>query len=202
VGNAVLITLVDDHPLFRQALAATIAAADATAQVQQSETLREAMDLIAAGPPPSLLLLDLQLTDSTGVSGLIEVGARFPELRIAVISGQEDPETVASARLAGAVGFVPKTASRSSLIAAVSALLAGQTWFPDTKTPSAQSQWTTAQNRVLDCLKRGLMNKQIAHELGMSEHTVKYHLAGIFRKARCHSRSQLLSVLAGDGNRD
>lgn len=195
------IILVDDHPLLRQALALTVVAADPAASVEQCATLAEALELIASGPAPDLLLLDLHLADSNGISGLIEASTRYPELRTAIVSGQEDPETIQAARASGAAGFIPKSASRPMLIAAITALMAGHAWFPDAGEPSGHSTWSAMQVRVIDCLKRGLMNKQMAHELGMSEHTVKYHLAAIFRKARCHSRSQLLSALADNSIR-
>ncbi|MBC2665509.1 response regulator transcription factor [Novosphingobium flavum] len=194
--------LVDDHPLVRQALALTVAAIDPAVTVEQLEAVKEAEASLERDPGEALVLLDLHLPGQSGMEGLMRIKGRFPQVPVAIVSGDDDSATVLSAQACGAAGFISKTASRSSLITALGALMAGQDWFPDQEEVQPQEQLTAAQTRVLDCIRRGLMNKQIAHELGMSEHTVKYHLGGIFRKLGCYSRAQLVSTLIDSSARN
>jgi DNA-binding NarL/FixJ family response regulator len=190
------ILLVDDHPLFREALAATLAdlCGCAEASISQCGSIAEAVTHIEAAPSDLLVLLDLQLPDNTGMIGLVELKARFPQLAIAIVSGTEDETTVARARACAASGYIPKSSPRRTLAAALQALLAGQPWFP-AHAETAGSRLSGVQMQILNGIKRGLMNKQIAYELGLSEHTIKYHLTGIFRRLGCHTRAQLVSCV-------
>ena len=188
------VLLVDDHPLFRQALAATVDAVDAAIGVEQFDTLAAVRAALDADDGAALVLLDLKLPDSSGVSGLLAPQARHPDLPIAVVSATDDPETVQTAMACGAAGFISKASGVHDLAAAVEALLRGESWFPADAGDDARAGLTPTQTRILDGLHRGLMNKQIAFELGLSEATVKYHLTGIFRKLGVQTRSQLTAL--------
>jgi DNA-binding NarL/FixJ family response regulator len=192
----VRILLVDDHPLFRQALAVTIGELNPDAVIEEFETVQAVTGALEADATGALVLLDLQLPDNTGMLGLVKLKSRFADLPVVIVSGTDDAETVATAEACAAAGFIPKTANRRTLCAALTALLAGQRWFPEAEAARAPAQLSAVQMRVLDGIKRGLMNKQIAWELGLSEHTIKYHLAGIFRKLGCQSRAHLVSIVA------
>jgi len=188
------VLLVDDHPLFRQALAATIDTVGSGMHVEQFDTLAAVRAALEADAGVALLLLDLKLPDSQGVSGLLSLQARFPHLPIAIVSATDDAETVQTAIACGAAGFIPKASGLPDLAGAVAALLRGEAWFPDRGRDDARGALTPTQARILDGLHRGLMNKQIAFELGLTEATVKYHLTGLFRKLGVQTRSQLTAL--------
>jgi DNA-binding NarL/FixJ family response regulator len=190
------VLLVDDHPLFREALAVTVHQLRPTAQVEQFDTVEQVTAAMSEDCADALILLDLQLADAAGMLGLVDLRVRFPALRVVIVSGRDDPQTVANAAACGASGYIPKTAPPASLAAALSAVMSGKTWFPATAGSSRADRLSAIQMRILDGIKRGMMNKQIAYEVGLSEHSIKYHLTGIFRKLGCQTRSQLVAAVS------
>ena len=176
------VLLVDDHPLFRQAPAATVSQIGVDVQIEQSDTMATLRERLAADSTDALVLLDLNLPDSAGIGGLLAIKAHYPNLAVAIVSAMDDAETVATPQVCGAAGFISKAAGIEQLSAAVLALIGGETWFSEADHREARNGLTHTQARILDGVHRGLMNKQIAYELGLSEATVKYHLTGLFRK--------------------
>lgn len=188
------VLLIDDHPLFRQAMAATIAGIAADIAIAQCDSLAEARRLLAEGDSPALILLDLKLPDSQGMGGLLSLKAEQPDVPVAIVSASDDPETVQTALACGAAGFVSKAAGIEELSAAIEALLGGEGWYPESSIDAGRTALTSTQVRILDGVHRGLMNKQIAYEAGLSEATIKYHLTGLFRKFGVQTRAQLLAL--------
>ena len=188
------VLLVDDHPLFRQALAATVSQIGVNVQIEQCDTLAALREHLTANAAAALVLLDLNLPDSAGIGGLLAIKAHYPRLAVAIVSAIDDAETVATAQACGAAGFISKAVGIEELSAAVLALIGGETWFPEADPDEARNGLTHTQARILDGVHRGLMNKQIAYELGLSEATVKYHLTGLFRKMGVQTRAQLLAL--------
>ncbi|WP_226018527.1 response regulator transcription factor [Novosphingobium sp. FKTRR1] len=188
------VLLIDDHPLFRQALAATIGQIAADLAIGQCDTLAEAKATLVSGSAVSLILLDLKLPDSQGMGGLLSLKAEHPAIPVAIVSASDDGDTVQTAMACGAAGFVSKAAGVEELSAAIEALLAGEAWFPEPQAEARRTPLTPTQMRVLNGVHRGLMNKQIAFETGLSEATVKYHLTGLFRKFGVLTRAQLLAL--------
>lgn len=190
------VLLVDDHPLFRQALAATVYQIDATIVVEQFQMLEDVRRRLEEDADVALILLDLRLPDSQGIGGLLALKAHFPDVPVGIVSARDDAETVRTAMACGAAGFISKAVGTEELSAAIEALIGGEGWFVDSAGDDGQAGLTSGQMRIVEAVRRGLMNKQIAHELGLSEATVKYHLTGIFRKMGVLSRSQLLALSA------
>lgn len=188
------VLLVDDHPLFRQALAATVSQIGVDVQIEQCETLAALRERLTVDATTALVLLDLTLPDSAGIGGLLAIKAHYPDLAVAIVSAIDDAETVATAQACGAAGFISKASGIEALSAAVLALLGGETWFPQADPDETRGRLSTTQARILDGVHRGLMNKQIAFELGLSEATIKYHLTGLFRKMGVQTRAQLLAL--------
>ena len=188
------VLLVDDHPLFRQALAATVRQIDPQIAIAQFETLAEARRAIAADTQDTLVLLDLKLPDSHGIAGLLGLKAQATDLMVAIVSASDDRDTVLTAQACGAAGFISKAAGVEELSAALESLFAGETWFLPPEGDGLREPLTPAQARIVEAVHRGLMNKQIAYEMGLSEATVKYHLTGIFRKLGVQTRAQLLAL--------
>lgn len=198
------ILVVDDHPLLRDALEAAIGnATDGLAEITACGTLGAAIEA-AREALPDLVLLDLNLSDASGFDGIVRLGALSPELRIAIVSATESDEAFARARALGAAGYLPKSLDINALSDAIATLLAGGIWFPEgAAAPNGQAgdpahrlaALTPAQRRVLDGLSDGLLNKQIAYEMGISEATVKAHMTAIFRKLGVNNRTQALLAL-------
>lgn len=188
------IVVADDHPLFRAALRSAVDKAAPGAEVVECASLAEAKAAMVAGAV-DLLLLDLKLSDSEGMAGLAAVRAEQPTVPVAVVSASEDAPVVRRALGLGAAGFIPKSSSLPQMVEAIAAILAGDSWAPDV--PEADddlagrvASLTPSQLRILEGLKAGRLNKQIAFDLGVSEATIKAHLTSVFRKLGVHNRTQ------------
>jgi DNA-binding NarL/FixJ family response regulator len=206
--GATRILIVDDHPLFREALKQAIAGGIAGAVVVQAGTLDAARALLDADDDLDLILLDLRMPGVQGLSGLIYLRAQYPNIPTAIVTAAEDHGLARRALNLGAAAFIPKSASTDTIVEAVSAVLAGDVWAPE---PAAQGEpgdreseemarriatLTAQQIRVLMMLKEGLLNKQIAYELDVSEATIKAHVSAILQKLNVSSRTQAV-IAAG-----
>jgi DNA-binding NarL/FixJ family response regulator len=203
MGRAVLIA--DDHPLFRDALKQALTKAQVSGDICEAATLGEAQQMLSK-KDISLLLLDLHMDDSNGFSGLIAIRQEYPAMPVVVVSGSEDPGVIRRAICFGAAGFIPKSSSLGTITDALVAVTEGDIWAPPGVDLSPQGEneqetkasrladLTPAQLRVLVYVVRGLLNKQIAHEMNISEATVKAHLTAIFRKLDVISRTQAVLV--------
>lgn len=197
--------VADDHPLFRNALRRTIEGAMPAARIVEAGSLDEVLSAIEAAGEVDLVLFDLKMPGSRGFSGLIYLRAQFPAQPVCVVSASEEAATIRSVVALGASGFIPKSASTDCIGAAIAAILAGGEWLPpgfdlrDEPDPQAElmrrlKSLTPQQVRVLMMLSEGLLNKQIAFELGVSEATVKAHVSAILQKLDVENRTQ--AVLA------
>jgi DNA-binding NarL/FixJ family response regulator len=196
------VLLADDHPLFREALCAAVGRIRPNFEIEQAESLEGARRALLSGPL-ELVLLDLKLQDCEGLVGLLTLRAEFPQAPIVVVSATEDPTTVSNALATGALGFIPKSASMATMSEALESILKGDVWTPgnlDLAPPSkavvALASLSPAQARIMAFLGRGLSNKLIAHELGITEATVKAHMTAAFRKLGVVSRTQALLLIA------
>ena len=204
-----MITLViaDDHPLFRSALSGALRAEMQGIVIVESHDLDSTIQCLANVSDLDLLLLDLNMPGSGELYGLIRIRKDFPEVPVAVISGREDSVMVAKVIDAGALGFIPKTSEPSTYVQAIHAILAGDIWLPedlklkvanqpkpDLSMQNKVAELTPQQYKVLCYLHEGLLNKQIAYELSISEATVKAHITAIFRKLEINNRTQAVLV--------
>lgn len=197
------VVIVDDHPLFRDALAEALKRASADHKAVFAEDAAGAMTAVEDAAV-ELVLLDLQLADSSGFDTLVRIGGARPGLPVAIVSATENPEAYRKALSLGAVGYLPKSLPLDTLGAALARLISGESWFPDEledtseteDTPAARlATLTPAQRRVLSGLSEGLLNKQIAYEMDISEATVKAHMTAIFRKLGVNNRTQALLMM-------
>ena len=193
------IIIADDHPLFRTALGHAVAAAwpDAdTVEASSAAAARAALQHHA-----DCLLLDLHMEDSQGLSALMDFRQDFPALPIVIVSASEEARVYAAAAQLGASAFIPKSASLQQMREALVAVRDGDQWFPDAEVEPDEdlakiASLTPAQRRILDRMRDGLLNKQIAYELDISEATVKAHITAIFRKLGVISRTQAAMLSA------
>ena len=196
--------IVDDHPLFLEALQLAIQSAYPHAKIQEATSISEAKLAIASSSAFDLVLLDLSLPGTRGFDGLIELRALHPKLPIVIVSAYEDPRIIHEAMTCGAAGFIAKSARKTELAGAIRDVMGGSISLPQgyrppaadaPGVPAAQMQrrlatLTPQQRRVLQMLRQGKLNKQIAHDLDVGETTVKAHVSEILRKLQVASRTQ------------
>ncbi len=200
--------IADDHPLFRGALREAVNGLFDRADIAEAGTFEEVTDFLERGGDVDLVLLDLRMPGVRGFSGLMYLRAQYPSLPIVVVSANDDPAVIRRCMEFGASGFIPKTLGVDALRQAVAQVLRGEVWTPpagdlqrDADTESAAviarlATLTPQQVRVLMMLSGGLLNKQIAYELGVSEATVKAHVSAILQKLGVESRTQAV-IAAG-----
>ncbi len=201
--------IVEDHPLYAEALRLTISGSMSDVHILHATTLGEAKALLGEQKEIDLVLLDLWLPDTHGFDGLIELRRLFPKLPIVIVSAFANESVVEKAMVCGAAGFIPKSASKEALLQGLTNVLAGELTVPSGCYPtnSAASLEATAltrrlrsltrqQLRILQMLCQGLLNKQIAFELDVGETTVKAHISEIFRKLSVCSRTQAVAEVS------
>lgn len=198
------ILIVDDHPLFVEALKVVIQGAFPDVLVSEATSIDSARAALEKGGPFDMVLLDLSMPGTRGLDGLIELRARHPKLPIVVVSALEDPRIIHEVMTCGAAGFISKSTRGSELGRAIRDVMVGSVVLPKGyRPPQADAQashagdltarlatLTPQQVRVLQMLRQGLLNKQIAFDLGVGETTVKAHVSEILRKLKVSSRTQ------------
>jgi DNA-binding NarL/FixJ family response regulator len=202
------IIVADDHPLFREALKAAVGRLEPGTGFVEADSVAALLAAIEAEPDADLLLLDLNMPGAQGFSALAHVRGTRPGLPVAIVSADDDPQTIASALRFGAQGFIPKSTEAGQIGRAIEAVLSGEIYTPpgfhaprgaptsdeDLEIARRIADLTPQQFRVLGALCSGLLNKQIAYELDVSEATVKAHVTAILRKLGVATRTQ--AVLA------
>ncbi|MEP3233855.1 MAG: response regulator transcription factor [Hyphomicrobiales bacterium] len=205
--TAPCIVVADDHPLFRDALSGIISVGFSGASVVSAEDLTTTIKALEETADVDLVLLDLNMPGVQGFSGLIFLRGQYPTIPIIVVSGSEDLDTIRRSVSLGASGFIPKSSDTDTIKSAMNNVLNGGVWVPDQaaidneteddellEIASRLSTLTPQQMRVLMMLKEGLLNKQIAYELTVSEATVKAHVSAILQKLDVNSRTQAVIV--------
>lgn len=202
------IVIADDHPLFRSALRQALSVAYPEThwlEAESADTLQHTLD---TNKQLDLIILDLQMPGSHGYSTLIHLRSHYPAIPVVVISAYEDTKTIAKAMHYGSCGFIPKSTSMEDLASALDLILQGETWLPNGLDLSKEdisengdfanrlSDLTPQQYKVLQMFGEGLLNKQIAYDLDVSEATIKAHATAIFRKLNVRNRTQAVIALA------
>ncbi len=200
--------IADDHPLFRGALREAVNGLFDNVAFGEAGTFEEVTELLERGGDVELILLDLRMPGVRGFSGLMYLRAQYPALPIVVVSANDDPAVIRRCMEFGASGFIPKTLGVEVMREAVARVLRGEVWTPPDVDLAAGSDaegaatiarlatLTPQQVRVLMMLSGGLLNKQIAFELDVSEATVKAHVSAILQKLGVESRTQAV-IAAG-----
>ncbi|POO56697.1 response regulator [Agrobacterium rosae] len=202
------IIIADDHPLFRGALRQAVTGFEGDNSIIEAGDFEAAKAAAENQPDADLMLLDLAMPGVSGFSGLMSLRAEFASLPIVIVSASDDPATMRRAIELGASGFISKSSGIEDMRAGIRAVLEGDVWIP-ASCQSGQDHdpdiadlinrlrtLTPQQNRVLGMLGEGLLNKQIAYELSVSEATIKAHVSAILLKLKVDSRTQAVIQLS------
>ena len=197
------VLIADDHPMVRDALKRTLLLVEPTAEVVEAADFASAVHQMQQAAP-RLALLDLHMPGMDRVDGLRRLRLMFPGVPMAVASGEDDPAVIRATLAAGAVGFLPKSEAPEVLQQALRLVLGGGTYMPTQALADLRhgappprpdaSGLTPRQLDVLRCLMRGQPNKLIARELGLTEGTVKIHIAAILRVLQARNRTEAVVV--------
>ena len=202
------LVIADDHPLFRDALRQAVASVVASAKIDDAGSFEELTALLEQDSDVDLILLDLTMPGISGFSGLIYLRAQYPAIPVVIVSASDDVGTIRRSLDFGASGFIPKRFGVETLRDAILKVMDGDVWVPpDIDLTSAADPdmtrlrdrlvtLTPQQVRVLMMLSEGLLNKQIAYELGVSEATIKAHVSAILQKLGVESRTQAVIAAA------
>lgn len=202
------LVIADDHPLFRGALREAVASVVASARIDEAGSFGELTALLEGDAELDLILLDLSMPGASGFSGLIYLRAQYPAIPVVVVSASDDGDTIRRSMEFGASGFIPKRFGVETLREAIGKVMNGDIWIPSdidlaagvdpdvTKLRDRLVTLTPQQVRVLMMLSEGLLNKQIAYELSVSEATIKAHVSAILQKLGVESRTQAVIVAA------
>lgn len=196
--------IVDDHPLFLDAIKLAITSAFPAAQISEATSIEGARDALTAEGDWDLVLLDLTMPGTQGFDGLLELRSQFPKIPIVIISAMDDAKIIHHAMTCGAAGFISKSVQKQDLADSIQSVFSGSVCLPKGYTPPKDDEvsgsspdlmvrlqsLTPQQLRVLHMLRQGLLNKQIAFKLGVGETTVKAHVSEILRKLDVISRTQ------------
>ena len=206
-----IFVVADDHPLFRGAIKEALLTIGERVQIFEAGDFDATKKLVADTLDIDLVLLDLTMPGTSGLSGLVTLRALQPTVPIVIVSASDDPVTIRRSLELGASGYVKKSASIEHIRSAINTVLAGGVVAPDNIDLGKESDpeiadliariktLTPQQSRVLGMLGEGLLNKQIAYELGVSEATIKAHVSAVLQKLNVDSRTQAVISLSKIG---
>ncbi len=188
------ILIIDDHALFRAGMALLLLRLDPAVEVVEVGSVEEAFALLAP-TPFQLVLLDLKLQGMQGLDSLSVMPQHFPGAAVVVLSGRESPQAMSEARAKGACAYLVKAMSADAMLDALRRVFDGDSHFLMTVPAEApETRLTPRQRDILKLLCKGLANKEIAFQLGMSDNTVRTHLMLVFRLLGVRSRTAAASA--------
>ena len=199
--------IADDHPLYREALISALRPLFENLEIIQSDGLDSTLEALQQHADFDLVLLDLNMPGCDNLYGLIRVSQDFPKVPVAVVSACDSVEVVSKVMNLGAKGFIPKATATHIIAVALKQIMDGNSWLPEGMQSSIESnapvvniaklvgELTPKQFQVLKLLQNGLLNKQIAFDLNITEATVKAHISAVFRKLKVNTRTQAVLLL-------
>jgi len=202
-GTMARAIIADDHPLFRAAMKQALSDS-LESDIIEASSFSQLEQQLKQFPQIELVFLDLSMPGNRGLTGLTVLRSQFPDILVVIVSANEDTRVIRQAMALGASGYIPKSVPLPEWQTAVTTVLSGDNWLPESmrainlSEPDAEmsdfanklEQLTPQQFKVLQCIADGLLNKQIAYELGVQETTIKQHASAILRKLKCVNRTQ------------
>ena len=201
------VIVADDHPLFRTAIKEALQESQGDTTFLEANSFETLQELVAANQNVDLVLLDLHMPGVSGFAGLVFLCKRYPSVPVVIISANEDPLVIQRALDHGAAGFIPKSSDIKTITRAINDILMGEIWAPVSTQANLPGNnvselvmaermacLTPQQFKVLMMVSQGLLNKQIAYDMDISEATVKAHVTAIMNKLGVSNRTQ--AVLA------
>jgi len=205
--QAETVIVADDHPLFRTAIKEALKASQGETTFLEASSFETLQELVDENPDVDLVLLDLHMPGVSGFAGLVYLCNHYPSVPVVMISANEDPLVIQRALDHGAAGFIPKSSNLKTITRAIGDILMGEIWAPvstqanlpgsnvsELALASRMAQLTPQQFKVLMMVSQGLLNKQIAYDMGISEATVKAHVTAIMNKLGVSNRTQAVLV--------
>lgn len=200
--------IADDHPLFREALSAALTPLFEGLEVLEAETTEALFDILQRNGNVDLLLLDLSMPGSNWFDTLANAKEKLPELPIVMVSANDDIDVISQSMALGASGYVPKSTPTRTIAEAIDIVLGGEQWLPadiaEKLTDHSSNmndmlerfkELTPKQLLVLRYVRSGMMNKQIAHEMNVTEATVKAHISAALKKLDINTRTQAVLLM-------
>ena len=200
--------IADDHPLFREALISALVPLFESSEFIQSDSLDSTLEALLNNQDIDLVLLDLHMPGCENFYGVIRVSEDYPNTPVAVISASDSVEIISHVMSFGAKGFISKSAPSKKIAKALVSIMNGNSWLPDGMREKLSAvgheelgiaqkvaELTPKQFQVLKLIQEGLLNKQIAFDLSITEATVKAHISAIFRKLNVNTRTQAVLLL-------
>ncbi|WP_158968669.1 response regulator transcription factor [Paraglaciecola sp. L3A3] len=201
--------IADDHPLYREALVGALTPLFENVDIVESDDLASTISTLRANTDINLALLDLDMPGCENLYGLIHILQNFPNIPVVVVSASDSIKVISKVMALGAKGFIPKSTSTSVIAEALKQVMKGEVWLPngivlqDNDELSGLdlirliSELTPKQSEVLKLVQEGLLNKQIAYNLNITEATVKAHISAILRRLNVNTRTQAVLLLKG-----
>lgn len=203
------VIVADDHALIRELLERQLKELDADVRVYHAGTLQQVLELARTVERLDLILLDLRMPGMNGFAGLQAVRQKRPEVPVAILSGQIDPQTIREALQAGAAGYLPKTMRATGMLNALRLILDGERYVPESALSTSAAlvggeaagvaEFSKRERDVIKLLLLGHTNKEIARDLQIEEVTVALHLRSIYRKLAVRNRTQAVRLLLERG---
>ena len=198
--------VIDDHPLFCDALTLTLKSVADISRIDTADLLKTALARLEEAGMPDLIVLDLNLPDVNGLDGLLRLRSAAPGVPVVVVSSMADNRMISHALRAGAAGFVPKYSQREVFRTAIDTILSGGTYTPESYVEidsprndgsdalARLASLTNQQGRILQLICEGKLNKQIAYDLGLSERTIKMHRSALFKALGVRTTAEAIRI--------
>lgn len=202
MSEAVRIVLVDDHPLFREGVAAILQSEDDMEVIGQGASAEEAVRL-AGEQMPDVMLLDIDMPGN-GLEAARQIAAAYPVVRVIMLTVSESAENLLAAMKAGAKAYILKGVAGRELLRIVRLVLAGESYVPPAlaaslltdlgktggtnRSANARDELTQREVNILELLAKGMSNKEIGEKLFLTEKTVKHYVTNILQKLQVHNR--------------
>ena len=192
-NTGIRLLIVDDHAVVREGLEAMLGSDPGITRITTAASGTDAISACTTDVP-DVVLLDLRMPGGGGLGVLDTIRARWPTVRVLLLSANASTTEILRARHAGAAGHLTKTTDRASLLAAIRLVMGGGTCFSDVAVPVVDTHGLSARElEVLNHLGRGLSNDDLGRVLSVSAETIKSHLKSVFAKLSVTGRTEAVA---------